>query len=911
MLPMRLYGQPAAPPLPAKYHVQLRYEIHAPRDPHVIMYDAMMDHLLSLGFEFIPPLEKHPETDREDPNKNEVTGLLLAGKILEVFRNRNVVSALLMPADYKLPEMANQPVGVRLELASGLGGARARELSEQALVILRALGFREAIGYDHHGYTGRPFTRLVGTIPAGSVELLLKDLRKQPAGWFAPIIARGDLPAPLRNVSPILVTEVIPAIQPLVEPPLPPARGKEYLDKISPDLWALANAKDGTVVRLEVILAYVPESDESGWRRRLAAAAPSFIVEGHLGQFITGFATASAAIDLAALPDVAVVRLSRPPALHVDASVKRAGDNVRALRQSGLEALHKRNFRGQGVRLAIVDADFRGWTEMVQSKQLPASTRLVDLTRTLNPSLQPDAYPGPAKKIGHGTQCALAVALAAPAAELVLIRIDATPFRLPQVVHHIQGEFLSPDLAARRDELTLARAALRRAREELVEEEKKLAEDFEDYSELDEEYGYLGAIYGWIFNPRVLHQQRKDYQERRQRELLEHADAFRKLVDEVRSLKGIQIVTIALVWNDGYPLGGMSPLSRWFDDLPLSSPLWFQSGGNTRGQSWTGLFRDEDENGVMEFASQQTPLPKGLWTRELNFLGWQPYEGQKTQALPGGAKLRLSVQWREPHDPAYHARPGEEDAYRKPLVPLRLVILRQIDPEGKKLGADNFEIAAYSYGLPQRLDNTPDFGVYEQAVEFTVARPGRYALRVERQRGSRWTLVADAVTGDPIIGQVSGLVATGIRPAGTATLPALEKNWDFRPRFFVDVTDEPNRGLGRPVFLDFATDLGDIGVPADARTLITVGAADLQDRLAPYSAAGPPANLELFRKPNIFAYDSLRLGPEGAGGAYGPSISASFAAGLAASALSSGMTGEQFMEYLRQESGRVLRVPPQ
>jgi len=909
-VPWRSSGEPAAPPPPAKYRVLLRYDIKAPRDPHVVQYDALIEHLLSIGFDFIPPLEKHPDTDREDPRKNELTGLLAAGKVLEIFRNRNIVSAVLMPAEYKLPDMADQPVGVRLELVPGLGAARTRELADQARVILNVLGFREAVGYDHRGYTGRPFTRLVGTLPAGRVDTLLKDLRSQPSGWFAPLLARDELPTPLRNVSPIIVTEVLPDMQPLVEPAVPPARAREFFDKITPDLWTLATAKNGGGVRLQVVLTYVPEPDDSSWRTRLTDAAPNFHIEGRLGQFVTGIAPAAEAPGLAALAEVSVVRLARPAHVHVDASIKIAGDNPRALRQSGLEALHKRNFRGKDIRLAIVDTDFRGWSDLVKAKQLPAGTHLVDLTRARSRDLQPTPYAGDANKTGHGTQCAAAAALAAPEADFVLIRIDAiAPFRLQQVVQHIQGDFLSPELMARRDELTLAKAELRRAREELLKEEKVLSESFEDYSELDEEYGYLGAVHGWIFNPRVLHLQRKAYQERLRLALEEHANILRKLIDEFRSLKGIQVVANPLVWNDGYPLGGLSPLSRWFDEPPLRTPLWFQSGGNTRGQSWTGLYRDVDDNGVMEFAPPETPLPRGLWTRELNFLGWQPHGGKKSAELPGGAKLHISMQWREPHSPDYYARPGEEDLYQKPLAAMRLVLLRQVDPEGKKLPADDFAFVAYSAGLPQRLDYTPDYGIYEQALEFTVDKPGRYALRVERRSGSRWVLAADPATDILFLSKTEGLVPTGIRPAGAATLPALEKNWDFKPRLFVDVTDDPHRTVGRPVFLTFATDLGDTGVPADARALITVGAADLDDHLQPYSAAGPPAELELLRKPNIFAYDSLRTTPDGSGGAFGSSISTSFAAGLAASVLSSGMTQDQFVEYLRKESGRVLRVP--
>src|SRR5205823_1438207 len=102
-------------------------------------------------------------------------------------------------------------------------------------------------------------------------------------------------------------------------------------------------------------------------------------------------------------------------------------------------------------------------------------------------------------------------------------------------------------------------------------------------------------------------------------------------------------------------------------------------------------------------------------TTELNFLKWLPFAegGEK-----GEARLRLSVQWREPHDPDYFFRPDELDRYRSPLASLLLVVLRQRDPSGKVLPTDDFEPVAVSFSKAQRLDNRPSFSTYEQAVEF-------------------------------------------------------------------------------------------------------------------------------------------------------------------------------------------------
>ncbi len=102
-------------------------------------------------------------------------------------------------------------------------------------------------------------------------------------------------------------------------------------------------------------------------------------------------------------------------------------------------------------------------------------------------------------------------------------------------------------------------------------------------------------------------------------------------------------------------------------------------------------------------------------------------------------------------------------------------------------------------------------------------------------------------------------------------------------------TDAQGRS-GRPVFTDFATDQGSIGIPADARSVITVGAADWQNQPRPYSAGGPLPFAGLAKKPAVLAYDGLHFDAANSGGALGSSIATSFAAGTVATLLSAGMT---------------------
>src|SRR5207249_1893422 len=174
----------------------------------------------------------------------------------------------------------------------------------------------------------------------------------------------------------------------------------------------------------EIILAYTPSLGDEDYRSALVQAAPSLLIDGRLGPVVTGLARVNQSGSLAGLSQVSAVRLARRAMVHVDPSVKQGGDNAKALQLSGLADLHQRGFKGQGVRVAIVDGDFRGFEKFVQEGKLPKSTRFVDLTTEYNSDFLPDPQTGDDKAIGHGTHCALAAALAAPEAELTLVRID-------------------------------------------------------------------------------------------------------------------------------------------------------------------------------------------------------------------------------------------------------------------------------------------------------------------------------------------------------------------------------------------------------------------------------------------------------------------------------------------------------
>lgn len=713
--------------------------------------------------------------------------------------------------------------------------------------------------------------------PAGTelLETLFVQLRRSPT---------LDLPVLYKSLSPLLVTEALPGVPtPKDVPPPPKFAGNPV---IGPDLRPLlADAAEAVKSRrLEIILSYRPSRDDRTWQAALRQASPALVIEGHLGPLVTVVMPLSEAPAVAAVLFVSTIRLPRSGQPHVVPQEGGKAAPGAALQASGLVPLHTAGARGQGVRVAVIDGDFRGWQEQI-AKRYPA-TKLLDLTAERNASIEADPFPGDPKGIGHGTACVLALLRAAPEAALTLIRIDPeAPYQLQAVARAINGEQVeSESLDLRVQQLEEDSLALKNRRLSLLEERRRVFDKYTNIKERDlilakpdakrtpAERELLKDIQEYdtyLKKQEQFNQDERAYQQRVQR-LLD----FRR---DLASLRGIRVVANSLIWNEGHPVDGGSALSRYFDDRPFRAALWFQSVGNTRGQSWAGLFRDVDGNGVMEFDEPDRPLRRGRWARELNFLGWQAAGDKQQGELPAGTRVRVSVQWCEAHDAEFF-RNGE-DLYREPLAEVRLLLLRQRDPNGTKLAADDLEVVAYSAEPAQRLDNRPAAAVYEKTLEFTVAANSVYTLRVE------------------------GRVPSGTRPPSVPTLPAMRQVGELRPRIFIQTVE----GAGRAVFVDYAPVYGGLGVPCDAHQVITVGAADLANQPEPASERGAPYNQELLAKPDVLAYDQLGL--ELSGGAQGASLAANFAAGVAASAISAGAPRGQLLNLLRVRPGGVLRVP--
>jgi hypothetical protein len=846
--------------------VLIRYQINAFRNERVRQYFEMMDFFKKAGF--VRDLDDAAADDEPDnPQYDRMRGTIPAAKARLLLDERHVRVLRLLPKGENPPDDANALVRVDLELASGFAPERQRMLPNQVAAAIADLKFREAVGYDRRGGV-----RLLGAIPTGQLDALLDDVRKRPGAPHT---------SPIQSTWPIRVVGVWPKLPVPSGRPEPTAVPKDQ-EKIAPELRAIL--KNAEPARMEVILARTPSDDEPAAVAPLRRAAPGLVVEGRMGPLISVRAAPAQAPALAALPDVAVVRLPRVARPRLEAA--EAVDDWDPLLASGVAKLRAMGHKGRGTRVAVIDADFSGWRTLV-GKQLPDDTRMVDLTRERNDDLQPDPDPSAGKTLGHGVHMALAVLRAAPEVELVLVRIDpAAPYMLQEVARAMNGETVASDgLRNRLTKLDGDRFILDQEQPPLLEERRLLLKKFIDVTQKEllikkKEKGVLSldeeTQLNDILSMEAYEKKQADW-DRRDREYRDQVDRYFKLIKDMQNLKDVRVAASGLVWNEGHPADTTSALTRYFDERPFGATLWFQSAGDARGQGWAGLFRDEDGNGVMEFEAAETSPDAAPWARELDFLAWAPDAGKQTLDLPVGARARLSLQWREAHDPEA-GRPGE-DQYAKPLADLRIVVMYQPDPAGAKQPADELDVVVQSVGPPQRLEATPSSAVYEQTLELQVAKPGRYAVRIE------------------------GAVPPSTRPREDPTIPAARKTFELHPRLFIETLEGP----GRILLHDYVTEAGALGMPADSRAIITVGAADRQGRPQPYATVGPPHDVLLLVKPDVMAYDQVEQGKDAAQGA---GVATGFAAGLAAATRGMGAPkAAGWCESMGVEPGGVVKAP--
>lgn len=738
-------ADPVAPPVPAEYAVQIRYDIRAFRTERLQQYFSMTRYLKDVGFRRDPQEVVEP-TEPEDPSVTRMRGFIASKDAPALLRQPSIRTIRLLPKESMMP-MGKEPVRVDLRLDSNLPTARQQQLVAQTLKVLReSFEFQEAAGYDNQRNT-----RIVGALPGEKIDGLLNDLRLDPVG--------AKLADPFSLVWALRIVEVLPGMP--VPAPVPASPGiPAEQQKITADLRELLadESMKERPRRVEVILANTPREDQTEWRFLLMQAAPTAMVEGRVGPLVTVRVQQGELLNLAKLPGVASIRLPRLAQGNLI-------NSLTPVRWSKIVWTGDLVRKGRIPRVVIVESDFRGW-ESRKGKDLPKTTRLIDLTSERNIDLDPDPYPEGNKGLGRGVQLAQLVARDGPDCHLTLIRIDpAAPYMLQEIAQGISGELVRTlSLENRLRELETERIGMIQEKDLLLERRRKVLDNF------GQDEDTIKARKKYFDDQADFDNRQAKYQDRVAR--------FLQLQGDLRGLKDTQVVATGLIWTEGHPGEITSRLGRFFDDRLFRTSLWFHATDDAVGQSWTGLFRDQDGNGLMEFARPDQPLPRDSWSREQNFLAWQTAEATSAD-LPEKVAVRISFQWREAHEADIYL--AGEDAYRQPLTPVRVIVYHQVDPAGKKQPSDDLEFVAQSTGLPMRLVKSSNSGTYEVAVQFVTSKPGRYVVRVE------------------------GRAPMSIRPADAPVLPGVKTVMELTPRLFVETLEGP----GKAVWRDFRTPLVD------------------------------------------------------------------------------------------------------
>jgi hypothetical protein len=876
-------AQVKEPPRPEKVDVQIRYRIRADRDERVRQFRALEANLAALGF--VDARKDDPDRDLDilDPNAELFRGSIPSAKVLDILKDPRVQSIMFAPAEFKYPDAGDKAVAVRITLRSGLIPTAQALLHTQALAQLELLGFTNALGYDTRGYT-----QLKGTIPYRNLQLLLKDLRTEPAGWFLADTPPDMLPSPFADRNPARWVEVMSTAD--VPPPVAPAPVLPARARLTPDLRAVLDnpALKETPLRVEVLFEQPMELMVEPLRTRLTGAyfpTPRKNADGTPVKGPGGIPVITEGASLEGIAgNVATIRFDRPadveryafepgvlsvrlPRQSVETVSPRApaGKSLPAEELLGLSrvsSLHRLGYTGAGVKVILIGTDFSG-AEALVGTSLPKKTRLLDLTTELNPEIRP--LPADPMRAGTGLAAARALALTAPDVELVLVRVDpGSFFQLPRIIQVVNGDRgYSNAMRSRLDDLSIRSSEVIKRKDAALQEYRQAFDDLSDEPPARDRRAAARAALDMVIA------EQKDLSAR-----LERFNAYQR--EMLAVLAGAQVIVNTLVWESGYPLDALSELSKILEhqavlpppsrivkaaSVPRPKLVWVQAASASGSSVWGGQFLDPNRNGTMEFTSLDQPLPPGNWSHELNFLGMHPTAGPIVDQLPAGMQMRFTMQWREPLGPG---GPGGD----RPVYAVKLRVYRQIDPTGEQRPSDEMAEDAVSSGGPYAIFRGDTFTVYEQMLDFAVPAAGRYAF----------------------------VVGTGYE--SNPVLPALRRDFEILPRVFVEtLSNKP--GEGKVVFRSYVTPHVGVAIPGDSPGAVTIGVPRAGE------LTGGGTGLTLVQKPDLLGPDSLPDVP----GLTGTGIAAGFVGGIAADLVQAGAAGANVFRSSGVEPGKSIVLP--
>jgi len=467
LLAMAQAQPPQAAATGPTYQVRLRFKIEAELQQRYAYYKQMIARLEAAGF------KAAPGRPREELYGDSLAGTLPASDIGTLRLERFLRTAVLVPTGYALPTDPEKTVLVRFDLAI-TGPDRQRELETLARQQLKTLGLIENTGYDNQGHT-----RILGRLPAPALDVLLKDsMEVAIPSSFKTTTVTGNKATLVRLA--IVIAEPTPP-QPDVPLPVGPPPGKEYLEKISPDLKAfLAKVPEADLekhIRIELVLrgSHLTETLQVQLQRSEAM----FITEGSFGPIVTGLTSPSRLTSLAQQPEISTVRLPQAPPGFVKSQ------------ESGVEFIRFGRHLGTGPaitpvgydlplpkRLIIIGDDFRGYRSSIGAG-LPRKTQFIDATAELTPDLRP--LPGmDTAGVGTSTTLALDFLRSNPHNDVILVRINPTsPYQIQQVGEAILGHsWATPSFITRKEEWNDAGARIEATKLDLRVERRRVQSDF-------------------------------------------------------------------------------------------------------------------------------------------------------------------------------------------------------------------------------------------------------------------------------------------------------------------------------------------------------------------------------------------------------------------------------------------------
>ena len=845
-------AQVSYPPPPEKYDVHIRYRIRADRDERIRQFQAMQAYLKDLGY--VAVRRADDDLDIFNPNAENTNGTVPAAGAAKLLAQPNIRTVVLVPAGGQLLAVPTAAAQVRIAIRGGYPLDEQRKLHEQVVARLSRLGFQEAVGYDH-----QKFETVRGAMPAGQVLSLLKDLRTLPAGYFFGPVGSAEVPSPFANVLPVRSVEVLPALAASTVKAADPGI-------LTADLAAVLAAPAAADRPLTVEAIFDPAVlTTSSLRGRVRSAASGATLNGVIGPVATLRVLKGSAVDnIARIPGIVRLRLPR----LANETVRIVAEAVAPgfVTASRTDDLHKLGYTGTGVKVVVIGSSFDGWEKLIE-KDLPKGVRFLDLTAETDTAVRP--LPLEAGRVSGGLPAAVAAYRAAPGAELHLVRIDpAQRHQLLTVLRAVSGDTsLSVAQAARVDEAAVKTVQLRAARQRVNEQYRKAFDNLSDApAAKDAREAARAAV-------REREQEEADFTNTVKR--------YSAVRAGVEALTNAEVVANTLIWEVGAPNDGLNEIGKELEAklyaragltalkaAKLPPPTgWVQAAGISTGQVWAGPWMDRDGNGVMEFDRTTDGPPKGFWTKELNFLRYAPHGAAGTSTLPAGLKVRISAQWREPHDPNGYPPDGA-------IFPMRLRVLKQADPTGKTHATDDLVEVARAQGDPTRLARTRGSQTFAQFVDVTLPADGVYALWVE---------------GSP---QFANLAL------------GLTRNLEPRIRLFVELLDAGERAKGKVTFGSYSDDAGGVGVPGDSVAVLTVGTADAK---GPTSLTGLGPGVTLGAKPDVTVNATVTVGGKTYGGT---AVATGFAGGLCGCLSELGVRPSGLVRALGLTPGVPLALPP-